>query len=88
MDCSHNYSIEILSLNPVILYVNNFFKDQEVEHLFKNFTLFPLLSGLSLVLAAPEVVKLADLEARSGYEFHGPPNSPSGDRRAIPVDEE
>ncbi|KAE9567956.1 hypothetical protein CGMCC3_g15920 [Colletotrichum fructicola] len=55
---------------------------------FKTFTLFALLSGLSLVLAAPEVVKLADLEARSGNEFHGPPNSPSSDRRAIPVDEE
>ncbi|KAJ0383091.1 hypothetical protein COL922a_011196 [Colletotrichum nupharicola] len=49
---------------------------------FKTFTLFALLSGLSLVLAAPEVVKLADLEARSA------PNSPSSDRRAIPVDEE
>ncbi|KAJ0269242.1 hypothetical protein COL940_012628 [Colletotrichum noveboracense] len=62
---------------------------------FKTFTLFALLSGLSLVLAAPEVVKLADLEARSGNEFHGhstlttkAPNSPSSDRRAIPVDEE
>ncbi|KAK1849028.1 hypothetical protein CCHR01_08366 [Colletotrichum chrysophilum] len=55
---------------------------------FNTFTLFALLSGLSLVLAAPEVVKLADLEARFGNEFHGPTNSPSSDRRAIPVDEE
>ncbi|KAE9567957.1 hypothetical protein CGMCC3_g15921 [Colletotrichum fructicola] len=38
IDCSHNYSIEILSLDPVVLYINNFLKDQEINHLVHEYS--------------------------------------------------
>lgn len=31
--CTHEYSIEFLSFDPVVIYINNFLGDEEVEHL-------------------------------------------------------
>lgn len=31
--CNHEYSIQLLSLDPLVLYVNNFIKDEEIRHL-------------------------------------------------------
>ncbi|KAK4441928.1 2og-fe oxygenase family [Podospora aff. communis PSN243] len=32
-DCSHNYTINIMSLNPVVVYLDGFIKESEVQHL-------------------------------------------------------
>lgn len=32
-DCFHEYTIEMLSLDPVMMYLNNFLSDKEVKHL-------------------------------------------------------
>jgi len=32
-DCAHNYSINIMSFDPVVLYLENFIKEEEIEHL-------------------------------------------------------
>ncbi|KAK0620905.1 hypothetical protein B0T14DRAFT_604406 [Immersiella caudata] len=34
-DCSHNYTINIMSLNPVVFYLDNFIKESEVQHLLE-----------------------------------------------------
>lgn len=34
-DCFHEYTIEILSLDPVMMYLNNFVSDNEVKHLLE-----------------------------------------------------
>lgn len=31
--CSHDYSIEIMSLDPVVLYLDRFLKESEIQHL-------------------------------------------------------
>jgi hypothetical protein len=31
--CENNYSIEILSINPVVFYINNFINDEEIKHI-------------------------------------------------------
>lgn len=33
--CSHDYSIEILSTDPLILYINGFIQDFEIRHLLR-----------------------------------------------------
>jgi len=32
-ECTHNYTIELLSVDPLIIYINNFLRDEEIEHL-------------------------------------------------------
>ncbi|KAM3496075.1 hypothetical protein MY3957_000532 [Beauveria namnaoensis] len=32
-ECTHEYSIEFLSFDPVVMYLNNFLRDEEVAHL-------------------------------------------------------
>jgi len=34
-DCAHNYSIKIMSFDPVVLYLENFIKKEEIEHLLR-----------------------------------------------------
>jgi hypothetical protein len=34
-ECSHNYTIEILSFDPWVLYINNFVKEEEFQHLLE-----------------------------------------------------
>lgn len=34
--CDHNFSIEILSIDPLIIYLNNFLKDEEINHLLQH----------------------------------------------------
>jgi len=31
--CHHEYSVELMSLDPLVLYVNSFIGDQEIRHL-------------------------------------------------------
>lgn len=31
--CAHNYTIELMSIDPAVIYINNFVKDEEVEYL-------------------------------------------------------
>ena len=31
--CEHNYSVEILSIDPLVIYLNNFVSDSEIQHL-------------------------------------------------------
>jgi hypothetical protein len=33
VDCGQNYTVEILSVDPVVLYINNFLTGVEIEHL-------------------------------------------------------
>jgi prolyl 4-hydroxylase len=33
--CAHDYSIEILSVDPIIIYINNFISESEIDHLLK-----------------------------------------------------
>lgn len=32
-ECAHNYSIEMLSFDPVIIYINHFINDAEIDYL-------------------------------------------------------
>lgn len=32
--CRHTYNVEILSLDPLALYINNFISGSEIDHLF------------------------------------------------------
>ncbi|KAK6063438.1 2og-fe oxygenase family protein [Seiridium cupressi] len=31
--CTHEYSIELLSFDPLVIYINNFIKEDEIQHL-------------------------------------------------------
>lgn len=31
--CTHEYTAEILSFDPAVIYLNNFIKEHEIEHL-------------------------------------------------------
>lgn len=33
--CSHGYTVEILSIDPLAIYINNFISNEEIEHLLK-----------------------------------------------------
>lgn len=30
--CDQNYTIELLSIDPLVIYINNFIRDEEIEH--------------------------------------------------------
>jgi hypothetical protein len=32
-ECVHRYSVELLSIDPVMIYINGFVRDIEIEHL-------------------------------------------------------
>lgn len=32
-NCDQNYTIELLSIDPLVIYINNFLRDEEIEHL-------------------------------------------------------
>lgn len=34
--CTHNYSVEILSIDPFIMYINGFVKPEEADHLVRS----------------------------------------------------
>ena len=31
--CEHNYSVEILSIDPLVIYLNSFVSDEEIQYL-------------------------------------------------------
>lgn len=33
--CDQSYTIELLSIDPLAIYINNFLRDEEIEHLLK-----------------------------------------------------
>lgn len=37
----HDYSIELLSIDPLVIYINNFLRDEEIEHLLELGFVFP-----------------------------------------------
>ncbi|KAI1328868.1 2OG-Fe(II) oxygenase family oxidoreductase [Xylariaceae sp. FL0255] len=52
--CDQNYTIEILSIDPLVLYINNFLRDEEIEHLI---ALGEPRFGISKVFAGSEGFK-------------------------------
>lgn len=41
--CTHEYTVEILSFDPAVLYLNNFIKEHEIEHLLNITYAYPRL---------------------------------------------
>lgn len=35
-ECSNSYSVEIMSFDPVVMYINGFMSDFEINHLIDN----------------------------------------------------
>ena len=34
-NCAHSYTIELLSMDPLAIYINNFLSDYEIDHLLE-----------------------------------------------------
>ncbi|KAI1349995.1 2OG-Fe(II) oxygenase family oxidoreductase [Xylaria sp. FL0043] len=49
--CDQNYTIELLSIDPLVIYINNFIRDEEIEHLL---TLGKDRFGTSMVFAGSD----------------------------------
>ena len=32
-ECVHSYSVELLSIDPMMIYINGFIRDVEIDHL-------------------------------------------------------
>ncbi|KAI0414473.1 hypothetical protein F5X98DRAFT_389746 [Xylaria grammica] len=52
--CDHSYTIELLSIDPLVIYINNFLRDEEIEHLLN---LGKTRFGTSMVFAGSDGFK-------------------------------